>query len=41
MQVQYSLLDRRPDLVMSAYCASEGISLLPYGVLVRLLCCNN
>ena len=31
-QVQYSLLDRRPSLVMADYCASKGISLLPYGV---------
>jgi aryl-alcohol dehydrogenase-like predicted oxidoreductase len=30
-QVQYSLLDRRPENGMTAYCADAGISLLPYG----------
>lgn len=32
-QVQYSLLDRRPENGMAAYCAEQGIKLLPYGVL--------
>jgi hypothetical protein len=31
-QVQFSLLDRRPRLRMIDYCKSQGISLLPYGV---------
>ena len=31
-QVQYSLLDRRVENGMSEYCQSQGISLLPYGV---------
>ena len=31
LQVQYSLLDRRPENGMSAYCSANGISLLPYG----------
>ncbi len=33
LQVQYSLLDRRPENGMAAYCAEQGIKLLPYGVL--------
>ena len=34
-QIQFSLLDRRPLLQMTEYCASNGVGLLPYGV-VRL-----
>jgi aryl-alcohol dehydrogenase-like predicted oxidoreductase len=30
-QVQYSVLDRRPDAGLSAYCAEMGIGLLCYG----------
>ena len=30
-QVQYSLLDRRPENGMAAFCAERGIRLLPYG----------
>lgn len=33
LQVQYSLLDRRPENGMAEFCAREGIKLLPYGVL--------
>lgn len=32
LQVQYSLLDRRPENFMSAYCGAHDIRLLPYGV---------
>ncbi|PNW72043.1 hypothetical protein CHLRE_16g684750v5 [Chlamydomonas reinhardtii] len=32
-QLQYSLLDRRPENGMSAFCAANNIQLLPYGVL--------
>lgn len=33
-QVQYSLLDRRPELgPMADYCASQNIALLPYGAI--------
>ena len=32
MQVQYSLLDRRPENGMRQFCADRGIKLLPYGV---------
>ena len=32
MQVQYSLLDRRPENGMAQFCADRGIKLLPYGV---------
>lgn len=32
-QVQYSLLDRRPENGMVEYCREAGIKLLPYGVL--------
>ncbi|KAG2501704.1 hypothetical protein HYH03_000205 [Edaphochlamys debaryana] len=32
-QLQYSLLDRRPENGMSDFCAANGIKLLPYGVL--------
>lgn len=31
-QVGYSLLDRRPENGMAAYCAAHNISILPYGV---------
>lgn len=31
MQVQYSLLDRRPENGMIEYCAANDIKLLPYG----------
>jgi aryl-alcohol dehydrogenase-like predicted oxidoreductase len=31
-QIQFSLLDRRPELKMVEYCARNGIGLLPYGV---------
>jgi aryl-alcohol dehydrogenase-like predicted oxidoreductase len=31
-QVQYSLLDRRPENAMVQYCKDNGIVLLPYGV---------
>jgi hypothetical protein len=31
-QVQYSLLDRRPENEMAAYCLQRGVQLLPYGV---------
>ena len=32
-QLQYSLLDTRPENGSAQYCAANGISLLPYGVL--------
>lgn len=32
-QVQYSLLDRRPDQELVTFCAAHGISLLTYGAL--------
>lgn len=32
MQVQYSLLDRRPENGMADFCAAHGMQLLPYGV---------
>ena len=31
-QIQFSLLDRRPEREMVPYCAKNGIALLPYGV---------
>jgi len=31
-QIQFSLLDRRPEKVMTTYCRETGIGLLPYGV---------
>lgn len=31
LQVQYSLLDRRPENFMIPYCREQGIKLLPYG----------
>jgi aryl-alcohol dehydrogenase-like predicted oxidoreductase len=33
-QVQYSLVDRRPDMRMAAFCREHGISLLTYGTLL-------
>ena len=30
-QVQYSLIDRRPEVAMAAFCEEEGQSLLAYG----------
>lgn len=32
LQVQYSLLDRRPDNGMAAFAQAHNMSLLPYGV---------
>lgn len=32
-QVQYSVIDRRPQLYLSDYCSTHGIQLLPYSVL--------
>ena len=32
-QVQYSLIDRRPEVAMAAFCQSYGSSLLAYGTL--------
>jgi len=32
-QLQYSLLDRRPENGMAQFCLDRGIALLPYGVL--------
>ncbi|GIL79723.1 hypothetical protein Vretimale_12369 [Volvox reticuliferus] len=32
-QLQYSLLDRRPENGMAQFCAANGIAMLPYGVL--------
>ena len=31
-QIQFSLLDRRPERVMVEYCEKNGVALLPYGV---------
>ena len=33
LQVQYSLLDRRPENGMSDFCLQHKIGILPYGVL--------
>jgi aryl-alcohol dehydrogenase-like predicted oxidoreductase len=33
-QVQYSLVDRRPDARMAAWCRAHGVSLLAYGTLL-------
>ncbi len=33
-QVQYSLVDRRPDSRMAAWCMEHGVSLLAYGTLL-------
>lgn len=32
LQVQYSLLDRRPENGMAEFCLRHGMRLLPYGV---------
>jgi aryl-alcohol dehydrogenase-like predicted oxidoreductase len=32
-QVQYSLIDRRPEVAMSGYCREQGVGLLAYGTL--------
>ena len=32
-QVQYSLIDRRPEVAMAAFCRQQGSSLLAYGTL--------
>jgi aryl-alcohol dehydrogenase-like predicted oxidoreductase len=32
-QVQYSLIDRRPEVQLAAYCQQHGIALLAYGTL--------
>jgi aryl-alcohol dehydrogenase-like predicted oxidoreductase len=32
-QVQYSLIDRRPEVAMTAFCREQGVWLLPYGTL--------
>ncbi len=32
-QVQYSLIDRRPEVQMAAYCQAHGVQLLTYGTL--------
>jgi aryl-alcohol dehydrogenase-like predicted oxidoreductase len=32
-QVQYSLIDRRPEVQMAAYCRESGVGLLTYGTL--------
>ncbi len=32
-QVQYSLIDRRPEVAMAGFCQSQGSSLLAYGTL--------
>jgi aryl-alcohol dehydrogenase-like predicted oxidoreductase len=33
-QVQYSLVDRRPENQMAPFCVEHGITLLPYGVVL-------
>lgn len=33
-QVQYSLIDRRPEARMAAFCGEHGVSLLTYGTLL-------
>jgi len=33
-QVQYSLVDRRPEARMAAFCAEHGVTLLAYGTLL-------
>jgi len=33
-QVQYSLVDRRPEAAMAAYCRDRGITLLTYGTVL-------
>ena len=33
-QVQYSMIDRRPEVEMAAYCQEQGIGLLTYGTVL-------
>ena len=33
-QVQYSLVDRRPEVQMAAFCRDHGIALLAYGTVL-------
>jgi len=33
-QVQYSVLDRRPEIFMQEVCRKKDVAILPYGVLV-------
>ena len=40
-QVQYSLVDRRPDARMAAWCREHGVSLLTYGTLLGGLLSEN
>ena len=40
-QVQYSLIDRRPEVQMGRYCQGEGIHLLAYGTLAGGLLSDN
>jgi aryl-alcohol dehydrogenase-like predicted oxidoreductase len=39
-QVQYSIVDRRPELRMAAFCSAHGISLLTYGTVLGGLLTN-
>lgn len=32
-QVQYSMMDRRAEVLMAPYCLRNNIALIPYGVL--------
>ena len=34
-QIQYSLLDRRPDLKMNEFCKASGVKLLPHAAFSR------
>ena len=36
-QVQYSIIDRRPEVRMAPYCADKGVHLLAYGALCGVL----
>jgi aryl-alcohol dehydrogenase-like predicted oxidoreductase len=40
-QVQYSLVDRRPDARMAAWCQQHGVSLLTYGTVLGGLLSEN
>src|SRR5215469_17036352 len=40
-QVQYSLVDRRPENKMAAFCSEHGITLLPYGAVLGGLMSEN
>jgi aryl-alcohol dehydrogenase-like predicted oxidoreductase len=40
-QVQYSLIDRRPDVRMASFCRDHGMSLLAYGTLLGGLLSEN